>query len=287
MIRFAVCVMVVLLSSAGVNADTWRTLDFPESRSTMITGISGSNLAGNYTDASGVKHGFLFKDNTWTSFDAPTGATSFLVSGIDGSNVVGTYWYGVNSHGFIYDGSNLTTFDLPGTGPFAMTQIYNIDGSNIIGYGNGGYFLYNLSTNDKTIIPGIPCGIDGTNIVGSYNDPGYPRPDDIFEHGFIYDMTTQSRSILDMPGARGTKMWDISGSNIVGWGFLYNLTTDTWTPMNMPGAIETYSQSIDGDNIVGYYSDATGGHGFLYTIPEPCSLLLILAGFTFMRRRIR
>jgi hypothetical protein len=49
----------------------------------------------------------------------------------------------------------------------------------------------------------------------------------------------------------------------------------------MPGASGTCAYGIDGSNIVGSY----GTHGFVYTIPEPASALLIGAGFFFARSR--
>jgi hypothetical protein len=281
---FTVFAIALCLSSAPVQAGIWTTVDFPGARSTMITGLSGNNLAGNYTDASGVNHGFLFKDNAWTSFDAPSGATFMQVTGIDGGNVVGSYLYGSGtwgaaSHGFIYDGSNWITFDLPGA---TSTSILGIDGNNIIGSADGGTcFVYNLSTFDQTIIESPAAvltyanGIDGANIVGSYIDIGslLNPPDSVWQHGFIYDMTTQIWLTLDMPGARGTRIGGIDGGNIVGWGlgsFVYNMTTDTWILLNVPGAGTTYVQDIDRDNIVGYYlDDSLHTHGFLYTIPEP------------------
>jgi hypothetical protein len=128
-------------------------------------------------------------------------------------------------------------------------------------------------------------GIDENYIVGSYTEPGFPNPENVLEHGFIYDTTTQRWSTLDMPGATWTEICDIDGSNIVGLGFLYNKSTNTWTPLNMPGVRTTYAQAIDADKVVGYYIDeAMHSHGFIYTIPEPCSILLLTAGLAFIRK---
>jgi len=41
----------------------------------------------------------------------------------------------------------------------------------------------------------------------------------------------------------------------------------------MPGGGGAVANDIDGSNIVGIYDDASGAHGFLYTIPEPATLL--------------
>jgi hypothetical protein len=92
-----------------------------------------------------------------------------------------------------------------------------------------------------------------------------------------------------MPDAYGTEIYDIDGSNIVGsytdtnsrfHGFLYDGTS--WTTLDMPGATDTYILGIDGDVIVGSYKDYINSvertHGFVYTIPEPTTLLLFGPG---------
>jgi hypothetical protein len=117
MIRLIICTVLFLFSLGFAKADAWTSIDFPDSRSTRIYGISGNNLTGEYTDAFGATHGFLYKDNNWTSFDGPQGTTFMLVTGIDGGTVVGSYSIGTwpsDRHGFIYEGSIWTSFDLPG-----------------------------------------------------------------------------------------------------------------------------------------------------------------------------
>lgn len=128
---------------------------------------------------------------TWTTLDFPGATTDTIVLGIEGSNLVGSYYYdGLHSHGFLYDGKTWTSLSMPG---WDWTHIFDIDGSNLVGWYTG----YK----------------DGLN------------------HGFLYDGT--SWTTIDKPGAIHTHINGIDGSNLVGgyihasnWdGFLYNGTT--------------------------------------------------------------
>ena len=73
---------------------------------------------------------------------------------------------------------------------------------------------------------------------------------------------------LNAPGAYGTSLMGIDGSNIVGYysdtygrqhGGIYNGTT--WTTLDEPSGYYTEVDGIDGSNLVGTYSSS---HGFLY-----------------------
>lgn len=281
--------LILLSLSAFVAAGTWSTLDFPGATDTVITGIDGNILVGNYFENPRLSHGFIYDGRAWTSFDV-TGSTEMKVTGIAGNNIVGWYldsgtgWG--NEHGFVYNFRTLsfTSYDFPSS--LYRTQFFGIDGSDIIGYSDNDYFIYNLSTNETKIlnIPGSPSGIDGQYIVGSYNvRVGF----NTITHGFIYDGLTSAT--LDMPGATNTKITGIDNGNIVGYGLLYNMDSNVWTALNMPGALNgsTHANAIDGNFIVGnYYDDNIPySHGFLYTIPEPATILMLTFGGLLLRKR--
>jgi len=214
---------------------------------------------------------------TFTALDLPGYA-----HGISGNNIVGYYSDQTGVHGYLYDGSTLTTLDDPsGTRTFA----YGVSGGDVVGYSwnsssdTTSAFLYNGSTYTALTDPSapsgvIPYGISGGNIVGVYNN-GTP-------HGFLYNGSTWTT--IDDPLGSTTNPFGVSGSNVVGvywdssftpYGFLYN--GSTYTTLSGPlGAVVTLPYGIDGDNIVGYYGDSSGiYHGFLYngstytTIDDP------------------
>ena len=78
----------------------------------------------------------------------------------------------------------------------------------------------------------------------------------------------------------------IGGGLIVENGFLYNISSQDWTFLSKPGSLGTYISDIDGTNLVGWSLESSGTfHGFVYTIPEPGTLLLLGLGGLFLRKR--
>jgi hypothetical protein len=100
---------------------------------------------------------------------------------------------------------------------------------------------------------------------------------------------------FDVPGAAGTDITRMQGSNIVGdyvdatgtHGFLYD--GSTWTTLDMPGSNTTVVYGIDGNTLVGSYLDADGlNHGFVATpVPEPSTMIGVLLGLLGVERYLR
>src|ERR1700690_1671440 len=110
-----------------------------------------------------------------------------------------------------------------------------------------------------------PLGIDGNNIVGTYqNGRG--------NFGFLYD--GNNYTTLTFPSSTDTIAAGISGNSIVGSygqnGFLYNISTASYTTLNGPSGANSISPSgISGNNVVGTYWYGSGGNGaggFVYNI---------------------
>jgi hypothetical protein len=164
----------------NLDTQTWTTLDFPGASWTTIYGIDGSTIVGSYTPRE--EHGFLYNGADWITIDFP-GAITTMIRGIEGNNLVGAYSTGSGWRGFMYDGINWTEL-IPGAG----FNIYDIDGNYIVGYADNHGIIYDLDSQTwRTIdFPGASYteiyGIDGDNIVGRYyvlSDTGLKG------HGFI------------------------------------------------------------------------------------------------------
>ena len=105
--RMMLPLLMLGLPWAASRADlVYTTIDVPGATSTSAFGISDSgNVAGGYTDSSGVSHGFLMTGSTVTTVDYPgAGGTTHPYSANDSGEVVGIYhvcmfsWFLVRRH---------------------------------------------------------------------------------------------------------------------------------------------------------------------------------------------
>ncbi|HVC93402.1 MAG TPA: hypothetical protein VND64_06905, partial [Pirellulales bacterium] len=254
----------------------FTTLNDPlATNGTVVQGISGSNVVGQYADSAGT-HGFLYNGTSYTTLNDPFAAGYTSAHGVSGNNIVGDYWSGSAWYGFLYNGSSWTQLNDPlATG---NTAAIGIDGNNIVGQYYVGSaihaFFYNGSTyttlDDPLATNGTAAyGISGNSIVGGYLDGSV-------QHGFLYNLATGKYTTIDEPLATsGTAAVGIQGNDIVGWfgdptgyhGYLNN--GSTYTAFDDPlGVGTTAAFGINSGNIVGQYIDSNGAyHGFLDAVP--------------------
>jgi YD repeat-containing protein len=100
----AASLVILTTLVAGARAD-FITLDPPGSVSTDAFNVSGSNVVGTYTDASGRDHAFLYNGASYLTLD-PAGSISSQAAQISSpSNVAGTYMDASGrDHAFLYNG---------------------------------------------------------------------------------------------------------------------------------------------------------------------------------------
>jgi MYXO-CTERM domain-containing protein len=240
-------------------------LDNPGGTSTHLHGINGDNIVGSYIDSSGIRHGTLYDGNTWHHRSSSTFKNDLY--GIDGAaNMVGYSRKNgtqVNTQGTLYDGSQWTNFNYPGS---TSTTLHGVNGANKVGAytdeGGGTHGVFHDGSTWTTLDHPLATsntfmfGIDGDLMVGGYGDSSG-------EHGLLYNLSSNSWETLDV---------------------------------DVPGATNTFIHGIDGANMVGFYTDSSGNfHGFTASVsvpfanpsPEPSTLLLALFGLALVPRRRR
>ena len=233
----------------------FTTVDFPGSVYTDLLGFTPQTMVGQFIDAGGSTHGWLFSEEgeTFQQFDVP-GAWSTALSAINHRGVFGGVYrddpaHPARRHGFLVVEDVLTTIDYPGSTRTSVVQM-----------------------NDRGQVVGI----------GRIPSEGPTTP-----YGFIWQDGVFTG--VSFPGAFGTGLDGINEE-----GDVCGFTTDTagglthammrvqgvFSHVEPPGATDSIALAInDRGQVAGWYNDALGNtHGFIYyrgvftTIDVPGSL---------------
>jgi hypothetical protein len=278
------------------NPSTWTTIHDTDVDGVIVYGIHGNIVAGEYqvVESLGnginqsVYNGFFSTDSGATLnplvLSGAASGSSAIPTGVVGSKIIGTYysnpvtalqvaergWYNrtnTGGLGFVHDTAN------------AQTQYFSIA---------------NAESTEA-------WGMLGNSVV--FGQANFNDPTGLYAAGFLYDLTTQSETILRSPFedyANTSFYGSDDESRIVGViggsaesngvrGILYYVATQNWELLDAPGATDTWAMSIHGDQIVGsaFFADPNGSgqyrvEGFIATaIPEPTSTLLLFLGGIF------
>jgi hypothetical protein len=247
---------------------------------TFVLGVNASGaMTGSYSNATGVGHGFVYANGTFTSFDAfnesglnpPSGTLQGTLSmGIDSAgDVAGMYADSSNAvHGFLRTASGtITVLDDPnaavetssrGTSPMAINDSGQITGFYTTGSSSTnstyGGFVYSIASQTFSGVNDPNAGTGESSngrkqgtvplaINASGVITGYYTDSNNLNHGFIYNSVTSSFTIasFDVPGASTNTGHGVSSGTI---------------PMSIDAA---------GD-VVGSYTDSSlVRHGFIRT----------------------
>ena len=276
---------MVLVNDGVINADQQSaalTLDpaFLENTGTVEATTDGTLVLSNTTvsnSSATAEAGGSYSFNN--AIDDPAAISITAPSGInDAGQIVGTYFSGGKSNGFLHDGSNYITLDDPAATGGTSANAINDSGEVVGTYSAGGTQSGFLFSNGTYITLNDPLGADGTlanginnagQIVGEYLDAHGST------HGFLFSNGTYT-TIDDPLGINGTDAKGINDAGeIVGYyldgssvahGFVYN--NGTYITLNDPSAANgTFAEGINNaGQVVGYYLNSSDvAHGFVYS----------------------
>jgi hypothetical protein len=255
---------------------------------------SGGNVVGRYQFQVGgegdVMRSFFWDGATSIDLIPPGSVRDVYAVGISGNLVVGHYRdAAAYVHGFLWDGSTYTRFDVPGspgTWPRAISGTHvagdyvEVQAGTSAGITRG--FFWDGATFTLLNHPGSKgtwvTGLHGADVVGTYT---YQYAG--VGHGFLWNGSTFGT--IDPPGSTYTQPTAVFGGRVVGHfsdgtlpvgtpqhGFLWDGTG--YTTLDVPGAIWTQPSGLWEDRIIGQYQDAEGKlRGFVTVIPERAVLV--------------
>lgn len=273
----AILLMMAALPSApraSAASYAFTTFNIPGATQTYYSGINNAGeIVGSFVDAASASHSFIQSGATYTTIDVP-GASETIATAVNNADqIVGYFVDSIGAHGFVFDGTNYTSFDVPNINPPDTQPLGINDAGEIVGvsYDSVGRHsfikegeAYTMLDHGTAEIPMFALGLnDAGLVVGQFFDSS------LVSHGFVYDGTTYIP--LDAPGAIAefdesvTAAYGInSAGEIVGvfnngrsGGWLRSGTT--YTEFDVPGF---WASGInDSHQIVGY----VGTVGFLAT----------------------
>jgi hypothetical protein len=294
----------IRLEDRVVPSYLFQTIDDPNGvafNSTESINSSGK-IAGIYTDAAGVYHGYLLSGGQYTTIDDPNtgpGQSSFAYTINSSGRIVGSYTDASGqTHGYLLSGGLYTTLDDPSAVHGTITVGLNSPGTIAGEYldANSAYHGFLLSGGNYTTYDDPNAGSgssQGTTIneinasgsfVGEYIDASN------IPHGFAFS-GGQFTTIDDPNCAPGAFQFagfindhgEIAGGYTDAAGTLhgYLLNNGQFTTFDYPnaGPLGSYIAGINNSGtIVGLYYDSAGnGHGYEAT-PVHGHSNVVLAG---------
>jgi YVTN family beta-propeller protein len=223
----------------------FASFDFPGALNTKLLGINARNHAvGLFTNSQGYIQGFELYHGIASeiSVEIQSGGQSYTVptnelDGIDDQgNMVGVYWSFVDSsnHGFLLDGSALTSFNYPDA---LYTRASGVAGDMVTGFfQDSSYFAHAFFWHDGEFaqfdFPGAGVAPDGTvgytlgyKINKAMDSVGFWGTAYSYAHGYLLGGKESKTISFDFPEALSTSNYGISSRGIISGSYLLNNVT--------------------------------------------------------------
>lgn len=208
-----------LTSSAGIRLLV-PSYDYTpgHAEATLGAGISNNETIVGIYVFHGQDVGYLITpDRQFGPSIAVPGALYTNANGVNNAGLVcGNYFPGDTEHGFLFDGSTYTTFDIPGA---IYTHVTGVnDAGDFVGFAqvdsvSTTAFMSVAGVVTSFVIPGqnevYPQTINNLGqIAGYYGGSGV-------EHGFFRDADGKLAYPLDYPGAKGTRVRGLNDAGLM------------------------------------------------------------------------
>jgi probable HAF family extracellular repeat protein len=232
---------------------SYTAIDYPGAASTIATGINNSGqIVGWYTDENENDHGFVYSNNTFTSFNCP------LDTSAPGS-ITETWVYGISDSGKVVGYCmDVDPPYSPFSGGFAEYGFL---------YVNGSFAAISFPKAFET----LPFAINADNRIAGYyeNNDTDPQGD---AQGFTYDADSGSYTSINLSGATDTEIVGINSvGDLLGYAVIdgphggaevagFTHSVGQFTPLGITGVPNGFNNF---DQIVGYYYSQTPPMGFV------------------------
>ena len=264
-------------ASTSTGSFSLTSIDFPGAVVTRALGLNDhGEVAGDYVDSGGVRHGYSLRRGKFNTFDPPGSIETRGLVINDRGDIGGTYLDRTSvRHSYVLNRGDIRTFDFPGATRTSLQGMNNhgqIVGAylDIAGVTHG--FFLDAGSFATIDFPGAVATVAGGindpgQIVGLYDDSAG------LEHAFL--LHNGNFTTIDFPSAFSlTDLFGINNNGVM-VGFYddslgaihgFELRGGDFITVDIPGASNTDPTRVNSaGELVGFYDDLAGRHGFLTT----------------------
>jgi probable HAF family extracellular repeat protein len=240
----------------------FTTINVPGATATYPLGVNNSRvIVGQYVDKNGASHGYVLQGTKVTTLDDPNGSgTACLGINPNGTmEVVGLYFSGNTTRGFLYRNGNFTDIPGPAGATGSAAQGVN-DAGEIVGYyydasGVPHGFLLKGKTYTTLDVPGA-LGTFGAALNNQGSVVLYWNDSKLAAKSSLFNGKTYKK--IDVPGAAQSLAFGINTAGDVIYEWLDSsglehaalLQRGKYYKFNHPKSVQTYGGGINDHHVV-------------------------------------